>query len=90
MATVEESINLLAQEVTTMTADVSTLQSELVGSGAQFAEPTARLVTTDPRIGRIVFSFGRHSHFRLESASFGCKEHRCNKQLLEFQVHGGE
>ena len=50
----EERISLLAQQVTTMMADVTTLQSELAGSGAQFAELMVRLVTNDPRIKRIV------------------------------------
>ena len=54
MTTVDVSINLLAQQVTTMTADVTTLQSELVGFGAQFAQLIVRLVTNDPRIKRIV------------------------------------
>ena len=49
----EERISLLAQQVATMMADVTTLQSELAGSGAQFAELTVRLVTNDPRIRRI-------------------------------------
>ena len=50
----EERISLLAQQVTDMMADVTTLQSELAGSGAQFAELMVRLVTNDPRIKRIV------------------------------------
>ena len=54
MATVEERVSLLAQQVTDMMADVTTLQSELAGSGAQFAELMVRLVTNDPRIKRIV------------------------------------
>ena len=54
MATVEERISLLVQQVTTMMVDVTTLQSELAGSGAQFAELMVRLVTNDPRIKTIV------------------------------------
>ena len=50
----EERVSLLAQQVTNMMADVTTLQSELAGSGAQFAELMVRLVTNDPRIKRIV------------------------------------
>ena len=41
----EERIKLLAQQVATMTADVTTIQSELAGSGAQLA---------DHRIKRII------------------------------------
>ena len=47
-------ISLLAQQVTNIMADVTTLQSALAGSGAQFAELMVRLVTNDPRIKRIV------------------------------------
>ena len=54
MVTVEERVSLLAQQVTNMMADVTTLRSELAGSGAQFAELLVRLVTNDPRIKRIV------------------------------------
>ena len=50
----EERVSLLAQQVTNMMADVTTLQSELAGSGAQFAELMVRLVTNDPRIRKIV------------------------------------
>ena len=50
----EERISLLAQQVTNMMANVTTLQSELAGSGAQFAELMVRLVTNDPRIKMIV------------------------------------
>ena len=50
----EERVSLLAQQVTNMMADVTTLQSELAGSGAQFAKLMVRLVTNDPRIKRIV------------------------------------
>ena len=54
MATVEERISLLAQQVTTMTPDVSMLRSEIAGFGAHFAECMVRLVKDDPRIKRIV------------------------------------
>ena len=52
MATMEERISLLAQQVTTMTPDVSMLRSELAGSGAHFAERMVTLVKDDPRIKR--------------------------------------
>ena len=55
----EERVSLLAQQVTNMMADVTTLQSELAESGAQFAELMVRLVTNDPRIKRIDSSIHR-------------------------------
>ena len=91
MAKVEERINLLAQQVTTMTADVTALQSELAVSGAQVAELMVRLVTNDPRIKRIVEATDETATLGLESASFGGEEHTCNdKQSHEIQVQGGE
>ena len=54
MVTVEEHISLLVQQITTKMADVTTLQSDVAGSGAQIAELMVRLVTNDPRIKRIV------------------------------------
>ena len=54
MATGEEHVALLAQQVTALKADVSLLQSKFAGSGAQFAEHMVRLVTNGPRARRIV------------------------------------
>ena len=54
MVTVEEHISLLVQQITTKMADVTTLQSDVAGSGAQIAELMVRLVTNDSRIKRIV------------------------------------
>ena len=62
MATVEERVALLAQQVTTMTPDVSMLRSELAGSGAHVAERMVRLVKDDPRIKRIVESLSSQGY----------------------------
>ena len=47
-------LSLLAQQVTTLMADVTTLQPVLAGSGVELAELIVRLVTNDRRIKRIV------------------------------------
>ena len=47
-------LSLLAQQVTTLMSDVTTLQPVFAGSGAQLAELMVRLVTNDRRIKRIV------------------------------------
>ena len=62
MATVEERIILLAQQVATMVTGVGTF----AGSGTQFAQLTVMLVKSDPRIKRIVLT-------RQPPSSRGCK-----------------
>ena len=49
-----EHVTLLAQQVTTLRADLTTIQTELAGFGAKFAELMVMLVTSDPRIKKIV------------------------------------
>ena len=91
MAEVEQRINLLAQQVTTMTADVTTLQSELAVSGAQFAELMMRLVTNDPRIKRIVEATDGTATLVSRVQALETRSTFCNDKLShEIQVQGGE
>ena len=69
-----------------MTADVTTLQSELTGSGAsRRAHGEAGDERSKDQKGR--WRLGRDCRSRLEGARFGGKEHWCNdKQPREIQV----